>query len=287
MLDYVMILSAVVMFGVQFLFNARYQRSAGNTLLSTMVFSVLAGAVGMVGLLLINGCSLSVTPFTFLMAALSALNSLAFSYCAIQALGKINLSLFSVFSMIGGMLLPFAAGLLFFGEKMTVAKGLCFAIVAIGMLFTIRKGEKGGAYIYYIGVFVFNGLSGVFSMMYQKLPYAHGTAADYSILSGLLKLVIALAILGVLVGIKKQKIRLSLAGGFDAAACGLLSAVANWLLLLSLVHVDGSLQYPLVTGGVMIVSTVIGFFTKKKPEKRDCFAVGVTFIGLLALLLPV
>ena len=283
---YLLILAAVVMFGVNFFFNSRYQAFAGNTMLATMALSVISGPVSLAGLLIVNGLSLSVTPFTFLMATLAALNGLAFSYCAIRALGKINLSLFSVFSMIGGMLLPFLAGLFAFSEfDRLVGKILCLAFIAVGMLMTVSKQKEKGAWIYYLGVFVFNGMSGVLSMIYTNVDLPKGTAADYSILSALVRLAIALVWLTVLLA-RRQKLKLGVRPVFDAAAAGLMNALANWLLLISLSHVDGSMQYPLVTGGVMIVSTVIGFFTAKKPTKKDVLAVGFSMAGMLCMLIP-
>lgn len=282
---YCIILSAVVMFGVQFFFNSRYQSFAGHTLAASLSFSALTGLFGLAGLLLINGLSLSVTPFTLAMAIWAALNNLAFSYCAIISLGRINLSLFSVFSMIGGMLLPFAAGLLAFSEFDRLAgKCLCLLFIVAGMLTTVRRQEEQGAWKYYLGVFIFNGMSGVLSMIYTNADLPKGSAADYSILSAIARILIAAVWLAFLP--RKKKLPLGTRAVFDAAAYGILNATANWLLLISLVHVDGSVQYPLVTGGVMVVSTVIGYFTAKKPTKRDVLAVALSMAGMLCMLLP-
>lgn len=145
--------------------------------------STCVGAVaGLLVLIVINGFALEFSPFTLLMAAVSAINSMAFAFCAFRALDHINLSLFSVFSMLGGMILPFFQGIFFYGEGVTLAKGIC-------VLFII-------------------------------------------------------------------------------------AALAN---------VEASLQYPMVTGGTMIVSTVISCFGDKKPNKREIASVALAFLGMLAL----
>ena len=59
--------------------------------------------------------------------------------------------------------------------------------------------------------------------------------------------------------------------------------IANLLLVIALAHVDASVQYPMVTGGVMIVSTAICFFGKKKPQKKELISVALAFLGMLAL----
>ena len=66
---------------------------------------------------------------------------------------------------------------------------------------------------------------------------------------------------------------------------GILGCVANLLLLISLAHLPASAQYPFVTGGVMIMSTALCFFTSKKPRARELVSVALAFAGMLALVL--
>jgi drug/metabolite transporter (DMT)-like permease len=66
---------------------------------------------------------------------------------------------------------------------------------------------------------------------------------------------------------------------------GSINKVANFLLVLALVHVDASVQYPMVTGGTMIVSTALSFFGDKKPNKGEILGVLLAFLGMLALFL--
>ena len=67
------------------------------------------------------------------------------------------------------------------------------------------------------------------------------------------------------------------------ASAGIINRLANFLLLIALVHVEASVQYPLITGGVMIVSTIISYFGKSKPTKRELASVALAFFGMLAL----
>ena len=59
--------------------------------------------------------------------------------------------------------------------------------------------------------------------------------------------------------------------------------VANFFLIIALSHVDASVQYPMVTGGVMIVSTLLCCFGPRKPSRRELMSVLVGFAGMLAL----
>ena len=70
-----------------------------------------------------------------------------------------------------------------------------------------------------------------------------------------------------------------------SAVGGITNRIANYVLVIALSHVDASVQYPMVTGGVMIVSTLICFFGKNKPKVKELISVGLAFVGLLALFL--
>ena len=68
------------------------------------------------------------------------------------------------------------------------------------------------------------------------------------------------------------------------AGTGILNHLANWLVLVALFTLPVSVQYPFITGGTIIVSTIISLFTDKKPSKREVISVVLAFIGILPLL---
>ncbi len=279
---YGIILVAVVMFGFQFFLNNDYEKKNGSGFLPSMMLVFGSSLVGLPVLWAINSFKFEFTWYTLFMATVTALNMTACILCGQKALSKINLSLYSIFSMLGGMLLPFFAGILFYEEKLTPGKILCFVIVTLALFLTFQKGQSKKGFIYYAGIFVFNGMSGVLSKIFQESTFEKTSAAGYSVLSALMTVVIAGAIL--LFNIRKVKLPtnnsyLSLAG------CGLLNKVANYLLLIALAHVPASVQYPMVTGGVMIVSTILGFFTPNKPKKMEIISLVLSFIGLMMLVI--
>lgn len=280
MIYYGIISAAVLMFSVQFFFNREFERSYGSSLRDTLIFTAGSNIAGLIVLLLINGARLEYTPFSLIMAIITALDMIAYSFCSLKALGKINLSLYSVFAMLGGMALPFAVGIIFYNEELTAGKLICFAVVAVSLALTVKKEKGGKGYIYYAGVFLLNGMSGVLSTVFQQSPYEKTSAAGYSVLTAAATVLISAVLLPFVKGEKKK---LNKRATVSLVCNGILSRVANWLLLIALVHLPASAQYPFVTGGVMIMSTVICYFTPDKPGKREIAAVALSFIGLLVL----
>lgn len=282
MLYYGVLLAAVTMFSFQFLFNGIFEKEYGNGLRAMLVFSAGSSLVGFLILFIINGFKFEFTWFSLLMAFFAALDSVGYTYFSLKSLGRINLSLYSMFSMLGGMILPSVVGILFFNEELTIGKAVCYVLLLGALILSSKKGEKKSGYIYYMGVFVLNGMSGVLSTIFQNAPYEKTSAAGYSMLIALTALVMCLVFLPF---VKGNGERLTKKAVVSIGGYGVLCRVGNYLLLIALAHLPASAQYPFVTGGVMIISTVISFFTPKKPGKREILGVAISFAALLILML--
>lgn len=280
MLYYALVTAAVVMFGLQFFCNQKYQEDCGSGLASAMVFSIGNGIVGLIALLILNRFRLETTPFTLVMATVASLNGLACCVCGLKALSRIDLSLYSLFNMLGGMALPFCAGILLFGEALSIGKAICLLTVAGAMLITLQRGDKRGGTWYYIGIFTFNGLSGVIATFYQTAAFAKADETSYSIWGVIIGMVIAAAVLAAVHGQKRFPGPRPI---MWMGLYGILNKVANLLLLIALAHLPASVQYPMVTGGVMIVSTLLAYLTPQKPSRRELVAMLVSFIGIMFL----
>lgn len=281
MLYYGLLTAAVTMFSFQFLFNRIFEKEYGNSLRAMFVFSAGSSLVGLLGLLIINGFKVEYTHFSLLMAFFAALDSIGYTYFSLKALGRINLSLYSMFAMLGGMILPSLTGIVFYNEELTLGKGICYALLLLSLLMTVKKGEKKSGYVYYMGVFMLNGMSGVLSTVFSNAPYEKTSDAGYSVLIAATALVICLVFLPFIKGDGK---RLTKKAVLSMGGYGVLCRLGNYLLLIALAHIPASAQYPFVTGGVMIISTVISLFTKNKPSKREIIGVAVAFAALLILM---
>ena len=100
---YVLIIISVVMFGGGFGLQDMYRKKRGSGFKISMESTCIGALAGLVVLLAIDGFAFEFTPFTLFMASLVAINNMAFTFCAFKALDYINLSLFSLFAMLGGM----------------------------------------------------------------------------------------------------------------------------------------------------------------------------------------
>ncbi len=280
---YGLILLSVVMFGGCFALRDSYRKMRGSGIRISMEMTFVGSLTGLIVMIAVNGLHFEFTPFTFCIALLAAISGFGFSFCSFKALDVINLSMFSLFSMLGGMALPFLQGILFYHEEITVAKVICFLFICLALAMTVTRSEKRKGTIYYIGIFVLNGMSGVFSKIFASAPYEKTSSAGYSIWIAICSIVISGVILLILTRKPGDTPRYTVKACGVGAISGGVNQIANFFLVIALAHVDASVQYPMVTGGVMIASTLICFFGERKPTKKEVVSVILAFIGMLAL----
>lgn len=118
--------------------------------------------------LIINKFIFNFSRFSLGLAVIYGLVSLTLDYCTIKTFEYASLSVYTIFSMISGMALPFIYGLIQ-GEDLKITKIICFLLIVFSILLTVDKGKNSmKAFPYYMGVFLLNGSVGV------RLIISHG-----------------------------------------------------------------------------------------------------------------
>lgn len=281
---YLLVIIAVIFFGGCFTLNDVYRKLRSSSMASSLESSFVGSLAGLIVLLFISGFDFQATPFTLLVAFASAFASISFAFCSFKALDSANLSMYSLFSMLGGMILPFFQGILFYGEKITISKIVCIIFVGIALTLTVSRDKTKKGAVYYIGVFVLNGMVGVLSKFFTSAPFEKTSAEWFSIWIAIFTAVIS-GVLWLLFFRKKSMARYTWQALGVSSLNGVINRIANFLLVVALAHIDASVQYPMVTGGVIIVSTLISLFGKNKPSNKEVISVLMAFAGTLALFL--
>ena len=184
--------------------------------------------------------------------------------------------------MLGGMVLPFLQGIIFYSERLTIAKILCLLLIGAALCLTVSRSEKKSGTMYCVGIFVLNGMSGVLSKIFSSSSFEKTSSLGYSIWISICTVVISGLLLLLLRNTKAQAPYTLKTFGISASR-GVVNRIANLLLVVALAHVDASVQYPMVTGGTMLVSTLLCFFGPRKPSKKELISVVFAFFGLLML----
>lgn len=279
---YILLLISVLLFSLQFLFNQKFQEKFGSELDASMSFSFLSSVCGIFVLVPLNGFKLDFSVFSFVVGIFYSLVGIFYTYASIKAFGRVNLSAYSVSAMLGGMLLPSIYGIVFSNEGFTFLKLACYLFTIAALLFTVDfKAKKGGA-VYYFAVFVLNGLTGVISAFHQSFSACHvSDSLSFLILARISGTLMCVPFL--LKRFTFVKNTLSVHGFIYslcyAACCG----VGNLFVLTALKYLPASVQYPIITGGVMLTSLVISLIRRERVYSRNVIASVSAFASTLLL----
>lgn len=287
------IVGSTVLFSVQFLLNKFFQKREGSAAQTSVLCAAATAFFGMVLLLCQNGTALAFSLFSFVLAAVSGAKNVLMTYMSVRVMEKASLSVYSLFSMLGGMLLPFLYAILLGGESLSWQKLLCVLLLSFAMYWEMRGQKRenpdggkqfSGALLWYMGVFVLNGLSGVFAKIHQSAPALAVSASSYTFWERLSTLLLSgiLMLLFIRRG-KKPHLNTPAVSLSLVAAASVLNTVANLILLAALLHVDASVQYPIVTGGVIIFSLLLEPLAGTRPRRHTVTAAVLSFAGLCLL----
>ena len=276
MIYYLMIIVSVCLFSTQFLLNNEYRKENGNTFNSSLKFSLYASISGFIALAIINKFHFEISLFSALVAAVYSLVCIALAYSSIKAFTYANLSVYSVFSMIGGMLLPFVYGILC-GEEFKLIRVVCCLLIAVCVTLALNKTEHSKKAVkYYIAVFILNGMVGVISKFHQSFTELCVDSGSFMMLTKIFAFVFSV----ILILMQKEKdFSVSKKAGLFAVLYSVVNSVGNLFLLMALLHIPASVQYPIVTGGTIVVSTLIGLIRREKITKREILAAVVAFFA--------
>ncbi len=278
---YALIIGSTAMFSLQFIFSKGYQRECGSSLDSAMKYSLYASLVGLLAMLIINAFKVDITLFSVMVALLSTILGISYSFATVKAFEHTSLALYSLFAMLGGMLLPMFFGIIFCGEELTVYKVLSAVLIMIALVIgSYERGSKKTGLGMCLLVFFLNGMSGVLSKFHQMNVDLCVDSQSYMIISKALSIAICLFYMLV----KGVSFKLNLKAAVCSVGNGVLSTLGNLILLISLIHVDASVQYPIVTGGVIVFSTIAEGIYNKKISLKEIISAVVAFFATLILI---
>ena len=281
MTAYLLLLIAALLFATQFLFEQQYQRRCGKTLTASLALSAYTGLIGFLIMLISGGFRLEWGLPSFLLAALYAAASMAFTSVSLKDFSAVNLAVYSMFAMLGGMVLPFFYGIAFGGEPLTVFKVLCTVLIAGSLVLNCMGQSHLGRNIrYYAAVFLLNGCFGVISAIHQnQLP----GPVDASSFMAYTQLVQAAAAVVWLLLRRERLPKLSPKLLGCVAGLSGFSVVGNAFLLLALKTCPASVQYPMITGGVIVFSVVISLLQRERVSKANLAAAALSLAATVLL----
>ncbi len=172
---YLFIFAAVVLLALQFSTNKAYGQRRGDGARASLIFltvtSYFSSVLTFLVTLFFEG-GFRVTWFSLLMSGVMAALSCAYTVIGFKIMSIGDMSVFMMFLMLGGMLLPYLFGVFLLDEVVSVWRVIGVILLAVSMAFPVlarRKGGKTGVLfvVLCLTVFVLNGLASVVTKTHQ------------------------------------------------------------------------------------------------------------------------
>ena len=291
-MDYILLLLAIVCFAAQFAFTKLYEGAVRQSATASLVMLTVTSAIGALLFLAVSGFRLSFSIGSTLWALALAVIMIPYYMLGVKVLSLGSLAIYSMFMMLGGMLVPFFYGVLFLKEPVTLGKGLGTLLLAMFIILQAvlpaaaagkqNKGKKSLFFLLCVVIFFINGFTGVIAKAHQ-LSAAPVDEASFTALSCGFT---ALLSLGMLLLPAKEAKGEAVKGVLTKkplmiiAALGAAAYTGSFLHLMAAKTVPASVQFPLVSGGVIILSALVSaFLFKEKVNRQEWFCVGGAFLA--------
>lgn len=310
---YAMLIGASFLFGSQFMVTKAFEKNYGKTVRASLSFSLLyslfAGVIFFIIKLVSSGTVFNLNPFSLCMAfGLSLVNILS-SAIGIKTLALGDIAVYSLFLMLGGMIVPFFAGIVFLKESVSVCNLIGVAIMIIALCLPVFFGKqnknageaqtdgdtkkKTSVFFYVLCVFLFilNGLSSTLSK-FNSVKEGAALGAEFTFYTYGIQFVISLAAFALTTASgksdktqneEKQPVILFRPVAIGCgAAFGAVNGTAFLMSSVAAEHVVAVAQYPLITGATILFSSLLAFlFYREKPTALQLVQIVISLAATI------
>lgn len=318
-MEYIFLLGACICFSVQVIFSKLYQTKSGGGIKSCLVNSIATSFFGALYCIVYAFISQSAILFTMTKPAL--IYSLIYAVAGMVAtvvflfgLNYGNLSILTIYSLLGGMILPFLYGIFFCNEDFTLFKCLGTLLLLVSLVpnaydsyknnnVDADKLHKKSRVIFPILcflVFFGNGMTGVVAKAHQMSENAI-TSDQFVMLGSFEKAILSLLVFAVYV-LSTSKVKSDNQGmaikltpsrilvlGFFLLCYAVIHSMGDIFSLLCASDMDSSIQFSIICASCIFFSAIIGWvlFKEKisKPQKISFIFIvfGIVFVMLSSL----
>lgn len=279
---------------VQAIFGKRSSIEVKNSAMLSRYVTYQYALSAFIGLaaIIVSGEGIKIDLLTVGIAALSGVSLLACSSCSIYAMKSGTVSLNSMFGT-AGMLIPIAAGAMFFGQPVSVMQWVGLAGFFVSSFFLIKGSKKIYAKfdlktaLLLIGCLVSNGVTMLAQQMFTRYV-PNGSVSAFSFISFAIVALLGLPISaaakrGLPVGADgtRENSRLTKSLFVCGAALAVSLFIINQFATISTSLISPVILFTFINGGGTIISTVVASIMYK--EKLSFNIITGVILGIASL----
>lgn len=279
-----MISIAVLLLSVDFAVNKIYQQKNSTSFKAGMQFNFFLGLFTAIIFFVFCGGTLKFSVFSLIMSIAITVFGIGYNVIGFKILKNSGMSSYTMFLMNGGMIVPYIYGVLFLNEVFSVIRtiGLAFIITAVIIANSEKETKNRKNIILCIIVFFLNGFVSVVSKLHQiEHTYEIVSATEFVLYTGLVKCLICGIILLFIPKTEGKRTDMKSFGFLPLIALSaVISGVSYLLQLFGAVDLPATVLYPFITGGSIVLSTIVGKIAfKENLSFKKVFGVIMCFIG--------
>ena len=291
MTAYLLLLFGALMCSIQFVFLKKFQIASGESTSSAMYFSMLSSLGGALYMLVLSGFKLEYTQFSIMMACFMGTVGMLTNIFGMKTMHMGNLSVYTLFMMLGGMIVPFFMGVLALHEKPSVYCLIATMLVILSLSLPVFEKKAGGGaqksakgfYLMCVLLFFLNGSYSCLSKLHQINVNAVSTY-DLLFMVFTAEAVISGLVLASLKATKKSTpVKLGANSLLYCVLFALFCGTGGIFIISGAKTVNATVLYPIVTGGTVIFSALNGRVLFK--EKLNKYVVSEILLAVAATVL--
>ena len=282
MIYYIFLGIAAVLLSFQFAIEKKNQLSEGTDTVPSLRYNMLYGLFTAIFFFCINGFRAEITLFSVIFALAFAVLCLIYTLIGFRIMKSGNLSLYTLFLMSGGMIVPYLFGVAFLNEELTVLRvlGLMLMTAAITISGGIKTEGAKSILPLCIIVFFLNGTVSILSKCHAINTVQAVDCRHFVMLTGLGRFLVS----GIgLLFCKPTKQTLHFSFRPMPALiviAGVIGGVSYMLQLIGAANLPATVTYPLITGGCIIFSALSDVvFYKEKLTRQQLTGILLSFAG--------
>ena len=282
------ILSAVLIAG-NFTATKIYQKRMGTAVREGALFNSVVGLISSCLFLVSAGFKLEFTLYSFIMALLTSILVGTYTMIGFKIMSLGSVTVYTVFVMLGGAVVPYIYGVLFLGEGITVWKVLAILAVAAAVILNSAGSGSDRRSKYFIplciAVFFINGAVSVISKLHQiETVYPVVSSRDFTVIKDFIRfLIFFIVFLCQRHSMEQNDKKLNAKMYIAMAVSAIFSGGAFFLMFICASYMPASVLYPVVTGGTIISMALVDrLFFRQRLSVNTIISI---FICIMALVL--
>ena len=261
MIYYFILIIAAIGTAGNFALTKIYQKTMGNGVRESIIFNMLIGLFSTIFFWIAEGFQIECTPYSALMAFLMSLFVGVYTMIGFKLMSMGSMTVYTIFLMLGGAIVPYIYGVLFLDETVNLAKIIALLMIVMAVILNSLEKNAGKQSVKFIilcvMVFLLNGAVSVLSKIHQiETEYSIVSPDAFILLKSIVRFLFFAILLPFFSSGKKNFKKMQKKMYLVMICSAIVSGFAYMLQLIGASHLPATVLYPIVTGGTVVCTSL-------------------------------